>query len=98
MKKKLAVTVLGAGSWGTTFAALASRNASVVLWARDAAVAQEIGATHRNTRYLPDAELPARLHAQESLAAAVERADVLVLAVPSHGVREVLLEASAHIR
>jgi glycerol-3-phosphate dehydrogenase (NAD(P)+) len=98
MKKKLAVTVLGAGSWGTTFAALACRNANVVLWARDGAVAHDIAHAHRNSRYLPGVPLPARLHAETSLAEAVARADVLVLAVPSHGVRGVLEEASAHLR
>ncbi|MDB4453162.1 NAD(P)H-dependent glycerol-3-phosphate dehydrogenase, partial [bacterium] len=31
----LKVALLGGGSWGTTVASLVSRNAEVMLWARD---------------------------------------------------------------
>ena len=53
------LTVLGAGSWGTTFAqVLADGGAEVTLWARREEVAREIGTQHRNSAYLGDRELP----------------------------------------
>ena len=92
------VAVIGAGSWGTTVAALAAENTPTVLWARRAALAEEIDRDHRNSDYLPDHVLPERLRATADLAEAVRDADVLVMAVPSHGYREVAAEAARHLR
>jgi len=48
------VAVLGAGSWGTTFAKiLADGGADVVMWARRPEVAREIQEAKRNSDYLP---------------------------------------------
>jgi glycerol-3-phosphate dehydrogenase (NAD(P)+) len=95
---KLNISVLGAGSWGTTFAASAARNATVELWCRDATLAAEINGQHHNSRYLGDLALPSRLRASTDLAAVATRADVLVVAVPSHGFRETLARAAPHVR
>jgi glycerol-3-phosphate dehydrogenase (NAD(P)+) len=92
------LAVIGAGSWGTTVASLAAENAPTTLWARNAELADEIGASHTNARYLPDAELHPDLHATDSLEEAVGTADVLVMAVPSHGFRTVLEQAAPHVR
>lgn len=96
--RRVKVAVLGAGSWGTTVASLASRNADTVLWARDAGVVEEINATHVNPRYLSEFTLPETLRATTSLAEAVESADVLVTGVPSHGLRGVLTEVEPYVR
>src|SRR5207253_3060723 len=82
--RPIQVTVLGGGSWGTTVASLAAGHARSVLWARDEDVAREVGADHRNSRYLPDLDLHPDLEATASLEQAVEAADVLVMGVPSH--------------
>jgi len=87
------VAVIGAGSWGTAVASLASRNAPTVLWARSKELAEEIAATHVNRRYLPEYALPRRLSVTSSLEQAVRDADVVVMGVPSHGFRDVLVEA-----
>jgi glycerol-3-phosphate dehydrogenase (NAD(P)+) len=87
------VAVIGAGSWGTTVAALACTNASTVLWARHQDVADRINTAHRNEDYLPHIDLPATLAATSSLEEACTGADVVVMAVPSHGFRDVLAEA-----
>ena len=50
MSRRIRIAVLGAGSWGTTVASLASRNTQTTLWARDPATADEINREHRNTR------------------------------------------------
>jgi glycerol-3-phosphate dehydrogenase (NAD(P)+) len=55
------VAVLGAGSWGTALAAVAARRRPTLLWARQAAQAAEMLASHENARYLPGVSLPASL-------------------------------------
>lgn len=95
---KLKVGVVGAGSWGTTVAALVTRNAPVTLWARQQSVADEINERHTNSRYLPDATLPGELVATGDLEEAVADKDVVVMGVPSHGFRAVLEQVAGHIR
>ncbi len=92
------VAVIGAGSWGTTVAALAAVNTPTMLWARREALADSINTDHVNTDYLPQFTLPEQLRATSSLADAVSHADVLVMAVPSHGYREVAAEAAPYLR
>ncbi|NKX49088.1 glycerol-3-phosphate dehydrogenase, partial [Arthrobacter deserti] len=60
------VAVLGAGSWGTTFAKVVARahpEIRVSLWARRSEVAKEINEFHLNSQYLKDIRLPANLQA-----------------------------------
>lgn len=84
------VAVIGAGSWGTTVAALTARSARTVLWARDPLLADAVTRDHRNPRYLSDVALPEDLHATADLAEAVSGARLIVMAVPSHGFRAVV--------
>jgi len=91
------VCVVGAGSWGTTVAALTSHNATTTLWARRPQLADEINSTHINSAYLPDASLPESLRADSDLARALAGADVVAMAVPSLGFRSVIDEVSKHI-
>lgn len=91
------VAVIGAGSWGTTVAALTAANTSTVLWARRGELAAQINDSKVNAEYLPSFTLPEELTATDSLADAVRDAEVVVMAVPSHGYREVAVEAAALI-
>jgi len=91
------VTVLGAGSWGTTVASLVAARNETVLWARNGDVAREIREQHTNERYLTGFTLPAALDATDDLEQAVCRAELLVVGVPSLGFREVLTAAAQHI-
>ncbi len=85
------VAVLGAGSWGTTFAkVLADGGADTVLWARRPEAAREIDESRRNTRYLPGITLPASLHATSDIRAALDGASQVYLAVPSQQLRQLL--------
>lgn len=89
----LNVTVMGAGSWGTTFAQLCCDAANVTtLWARRQEVAEEINTTRHLEDYLPDVELPKTLGATADPGRALERADVVVLAIPSVWLGEQLHE------
>ncbi|MHB1583836.1 MAG: NAD(P)H-dependent glycerol-3-phosphate dehydrogenase [Acidimicrobiales bacterium] len=89
--------VVGAGSWGTVVAGLLSAKGPTVLWARSAALAETIDREHRNPQYLPDVRLPPSLRATPSLAEAVGGADLVLMAVPSHGFRAVLGELAPHL-
>jgi glycerol-3-phosphate dehydrogenase (NAD(P)+) len=95
---RLRVGVIGAGSWGTTVAVLAARNAPTLLWARREEVAREINGQHTNGRYLPGNRLPRDLRATAEIEEAVRDADVVVMGVPSHGFRATLEEVARHIR
>jgi glycerol-3-phosphate dehydrogenase (NAD(P)+) len=95
---RLRVGLMGAGSWGTTVAALASRNAPTTIWARREEVAEELNREHTNERYLPGFRVPASLRATTSVEEAVGDADVVVMGVPSHGFRSALEEMKKHIR
>jgi len=92
------VVVVGAGSWGTTVAALTSAAAHTVLWARRPELAAEIEGSHTNSTYLPGFALPPALRATSDLAVAVAGADVVVMGVPSHGFREIAAAAAPHVR
>jgi glycerol-3-phosphate dehydrogenase (NAD(P)+) len=98
MRLRLQVAVIGAGSWGTTVASLASHNAPTVLWARNPDTADEINRQRTNSRYLGAAPVGRDLRATASMADAVGNADVIVMGVPSHGFRAVLEQVRAHIR
>jgi len=92
------VAVIGAGSWGTTVAALAAVNTPTVLWARRDELAKRITADHENVDYLAGFALPPELSATSSLDDAVGDADVIVMGVPSQGFREVLAELAPYVR
>lgn len=92
------VGVVGAGSWGTTVAALAAGNAPTVLWARRKELAEQIDREHVNGDYLPQYSLPEALRSTSSLEEAVSGCDVLVMAVPSHGYRDVVAQAATYLR
>jgi glycerol-3-phosphate dehydrogenase (NAD(P)+) len=92
------VSVVGAGSWGTTVAALAAVNTPTVLWARRPELAKAINAEHRNDDYLGGFVLPDVLDATADMEEATGSADVIVMGVPSHGFRSVLEEAAPHVR
>jgi glycerol-3-phosphate dehydrogenase (NAD(P)+) len=91
------VAVIGAGSWGTTVAAIVAARTETVLWARRSTLAAEINERRLNSTYLPDARLPESLVATSSITEAVDGASVVVMGVPSHGFRAVLSEAAEAI-
>ena len=89
------MAVLGAGSWGTALANhLASLGHDVRLWARDPAVVRDIIARRANAVYLPDVVLPPGVRPTASLEEVLGGAELVVCAVPSHGVRTVMRAAA----
>jgi glycerol-3-phosphate dehydrogenase (NAD(P)+) len=89
--------VVGAGSWGTVVAGLVGTHADVVLWGRDPELVQAVNERHENPKYLAGIALDPALRATPDLVDACRGADVVVMAVPSHGFRDVLRTAAAAI-
>jgi len=81
--------VLGAGSWGTTFAkVLADAGCGVTLYARRPELAKSITDDRENRDYLPGIRLPGGLRATADAGEALLDADLVVLAVPSQSLRD----------
>ena len=91
------VAVIGAGSWGTTVAAIVSAHAPTTLWGRNPAIVSAVATRHENPEYLPGIVLPEHLRATTDLAEACVGAEVLIMAVPSHGFRAVLERAAPYV-
>lgn len=89
------VAVLGAGSWGTALAILlAGKGKRVSLWARSQKAAEELRWRRENLAYLPGVIIPFEVAITSDLDEALHEAEVVVLSVPSHAVRETVRAAS----
>lgn len=87
------IAVIGSGSWATAMVKILQENSPqrVNWWARNKAVADGIAATGRNPLHLSDVQLdPGRLWVDNDLAAVVAASDMLLLAVPSAYIDQVL--------
>jgi len=92
------IAVMGAGSWGTTFAKLlADAGNDVTIWSRRQEVADEINETGRNGDYLPGINLPSELKASSSAAETLAGAEMVYVAVPSQSLRSNLEEWGSHV-
>lgn len=86
------VAVMGSGSWGTTFGAIcADAGEDVIVWGRDAEAVERINDEHRNPDFLGDVVLPESLRATTDAEEALRGVDVVILAIPSHALRENLV-------
>jgi glycerol-3-phosphate dehydrogenase (NAD(P)+) len=89
------IAVLGAGSWGTALAVHLGRlGHDVRLWGRDAALVARLVETRENADYLPGVVLDG-VHPTTSMEDAVGAATLVVVAVPSQGLRAVVHRAVA---
>ncbi len=92
------VGVIGAGSFGTCLAILcADRGHDVTLWARNPATVEALRSQRRNPHYLTDVTLPEAIRPTADLEAALRDRELVILAVPSHGVREVMTRAAPYL-
>ncbi|MCH8302989.1 MAG: NAD(P)-dependent glycerol-3-phosphate dehydrogenase [Proteobacteria bacterium] len=87
------IAVIGAGSWGTALALQFARSGREVrLWGRDAEQLAAISADGVNRRYLPDVPFPDNLRVEADLGACLDGVKDILIAVPSHGLRETLIK------
>lgn len=93
------VAVLGAGSWGTALAVQFARMDRVAnLWGRDTERLKTYERERINRRYLPDAPFPPQLHIEPDLETAVANGTDILIAVPSHALRPLLLQVARYVR
>jgi len=93
--ESLVVSVIGAGSWGTALAVHASRRGHRVrLWARRAEHAAAMREAGCNQRYLPQGDL-SEVEVVDDFASALEGAELIIWAVPSHALRQTARRARA---
>lgn len=87
------ISLLGSGQWGTALAqVLCDAGNDVLLWGRNNDVVEEVNLHHRNSKSLPNVELPSSLRATSKIEEAFDHAEMLVLAVPAQSLRENLLQ------
>jgi glycerol-3-phosphate dehydrogenase (NAD(P)+) len=89
--------VLGAGSFGTCLAMVAAREHDVKIWSRREDVAEAINRDRRNPSYLNEYELPAGIEATSDLREALAGRELVIVAVPSQSLREVMTQAEPYI-
>ncbi|MBQ4843933.1 NAD(P)H-dependent glycerol-3-phosphate dehydrogenase [Pseudoalteromonas sp. MMG005] len=86
-----AVTVLGAGSYGTALAICFARNGhKVTLWGRNKQDVETLAAERKNQRYLPDITFPDSLTLEVNLQKAVQASELVLVVVPSHAFGQTL--------
>lgn len=84
------VAVLGAGSWGSVLANLLVDNGhEVELWSRDQDQVDRLNKDHVNPAYMKDFTYSGKLHATTNMKAAVKGADVILIVIPTKGIRQV---------
>jgi glycerol-3-phosphate dehydrogenase (NAD(P)+) len=84
------VAVIGAGSWGTAVGTIVGATHAATLWVRSPELASDMARTRCNDKYLPGVPLPEGLTVTASLDEALQGANIVFMAVPSHGFRGVL--------
>lgn len=87
------IAILGAGSWGTALAVhLGRAGRDCVLWGRDPVLLERIGMLRENPKYLPGISIPENVQLTSSLKEAVSKKDIILIVVPSHGFRSIVIE------
>ena len=94
-----AITVLGAGSYGTALAiCIARKGVPLTLWGRNQDDVAAMQSTRENVRYLPGIKLPDEITVEADLSKAVSGADTILVVVPSYGFAEVLQQIKPSLR
>lgn len=84
------VTVIGAGSWGSTLGhVLADNGHDVLIWTRREDQANEINQKHTNANYLPGENLSKNLKATASIDEAVAFSNTILVVIPTAGMRAI---------
>ncbi len=91
------IAVLGAGSFGTCLALLCARNHDVTIWAHDPDLAASIERDRKNPRYLSDLEIPDNVRATSELSEALRDRELVICAIPSQFVRDVMTRANREL-
>lgn len=86
------ILILGAGAWGTALSISFAARHRVTLWTRNQNHLDEMIRQRMNQRYLPGYDLPASIQLTAQLDSAIRHAELILVAVPVAGLRNVLRE------
>lgn len=93
------IGVLGGGSWGTALSILlANKGMDVHIWVRDHKQLSLMTSQRENTKYLPNIELPINLNLNSDIERTIYNKDVILLALPTHSVRETLNNIKPYVQ
>ncbi|KPU28301.1 glycerol-3-phosphate dehydrogenase [Caloranaerobacter sp. TR13] len=93
------IGVLGGGSWGTALALLlANKGYQVDLWVRDIKQCNYMKEARENKKYLPNVKLPNNINITNDIEKAVYGKKIILLAVPSHAVRETIKKFKSQLK
>lgn len=99
MKKDAAVTVIGAGSYGTSLAILLARNGHrTLLWGHNPDKMAILQHDRQNNQFLPDIPFPDLLYIESDLGTAVAASPILLIVVPSHAFGNILKQIKPFLR
>ena len=92
------IGIIGAGGWGIALAKLlADKGERVTLWCHGAETYRELQETRESKAYLAGVIVPSGVRITRSIEESVSDQFMVVCAVPSHAVREVMTSAASHI-
>ena len=95
---KIKIGVVGAGSWGTALANLmASKGFAIDLWVFEKEVISQIRDSGQNKFFLPGIKLSSNLAPHHDLAKVVSGKDLILVVVPSHVMRDIMLKMASHV-
>ena len=87
------ISIIGAGSWGTTLAVLlGEKGFDVKLWARREELSNEIESKRENKQYLPGIKIPSNVIAEHSLKNVINGSHIIISVVPSEFLRKIVRE------
>ena len=90
MKK---ISVIGDGGWGTTLAIhLSKKGHEVTLWSAFKPYVAILRRSRKNSKFLPGISIPKAINITPDINEAMENSEIIVLAVPSCYIRQVLLK------
>jgi len=98
MTKPASFSVYGAGSWGSALAIQLARNEiDTLLWGHRSDQLERYNRERKNTTYLPETDFPDCLHCESALKKLTEHSQYQLIAVPSHGFRDLLTQLSPYL-
>lgn len=99
--EKRKIAVLGIGSWGMGLSKVLAENGNdVLVWTRaeEIDVVNEMNEKHQNSRYFGDLVFPESIRATTDMAAAIEGRDLVLIVIPTVGVRAVAKELNKKMK
>ena len=92
------ICVAGDGAWGTALAINAVQNKhDVVLWGAFPEYLDQMRNTRENSKFLPGVKLPDVLEFEKDIAAALVESDIVICAIPTQFLRNVLKKMAGNI-